>query len=140
MGFYLALAFLMRGYLMWIISLTFADDRSLLLSLLYPSVKGFFVSLIIGAVGLGCFVLFSLKRFAATRLYQTLWRQQWLLIGVALTVDLAVQVSSGLSHIAEVTTVSKLALFINLYLLWFWLRSKTVKRFFGSWLTAHTAI
>ncbi|WP_163935152.1 DUF2919 family protein [Paraferrimonas sp. SM1919] len=59
---YLMIAFLAKGYLAWLASLTLSNDRSLILSILYPNKDLFFNSLITGSLGLLAYLLVLLER------------------------------------------------------------------------------
>lgn len=133
-GFYLVLVYLLRGYVTWIFSLTFAQDRGLILSLVYPRHDLFIVSLLVGIPAVFAFVLFGLKKHAEKGWFKTLWPKTRLLLLFSILLDLVVQVSYFVEQPLAIHWSQLGAFILGVYLIWYWLRSKTIKRFFYNWL------
>lgn len=137
-GFSLVLLYLMRAYLTWIVSLTYSEDRGLLLGYIYPNKDLFYFTLMVGIPALLCFFLFSLRKWAHTKVYQKLWRWQWLLLLAALLVDVFQQGISLSAHITSTKWWQMLTLLLGIYLTWYWGRSQRIKRFFTLYVEHHS--
>ena len=133
-GYYLVLAYLMRGYLIWIVSLTYRDDRALLLSLIYPNAHTFSLNLVVGLPALLGFLLFGLKSQRSKPWFKAIWRKQQLSLSLALVVDLSIQFWSISSHLVSVHWFQIVLFLTGFYLIWYWFRSNKIKRFFSNWL------
>lgn len=133
-GFYLLLAYLCRGYLMWVISLTYSDDRSLLLSLVYADGHTFFLNLVLGLPALFCFALFALKTQRQKPWFKFLWNKQKFILLMAVLADLSAQLLSIRKNIVSVHWVQITLFLLGFYLIWYWVRSAKIKRFFDNWL------
>lgn len=134
LGFYLLLAYLCRGYLMWIISLTYSDDRALLLSLVYADSKTFFLNLLFGLPALFCFFMFSLKTQRQKNWFVFLWTKQKRILVLALSVDFLSQLWGISNNLVSVHWVQIVLLLMGFYLLWYWMKSNKIRRFFDNWL------
>lgn len=133
-GFYLVLIYLLRGYITWIFSLTYRNDPALILSLIYTESRYFYFALAIGLPAVLVQVLFALKKYKDHSWYQTLWPQTTWLLALTLLVDLVLQckqiyLNHGLVHWFHISM-----LITGIYLLWYWLKSTKLKRFFQNWL------
>ena len=89
-GVYLILAFILRGYLIWIISVTNMNDRVAIIEWLYPQKAMFYLSLCSGALGLFIVLIFSLRRPNAALWVQWCWHHCRYFIISALLFDLIV--------------------------------------------------
>ena len=92
--FYLVLFFVLRGYLVWLMSVTNMRDRVGFMQLLYPEMSLFFLSLFSGAIGLFVLFLISLRRPEAYSWVQKVWPYSRILLVIALSFDLAVSLVS----------------------------------------------
>jgi len=85
--FYFVLLFVLRGYLVWLMSVTNMKDRVATIQWIYPETSLFFLSLISGALGLFVVLLISLRRPGASNWIKTLWPYSRMLLIVALVFD-----------------------------------------------------
>lgn len=85
---YLVLIFLLRGYLVWLMSVTNMRDRVSIISFIYPEVTLFYFSLFSGAIGLFILLIISLRRPEASHWVQFSWRHCRTILIVALLFDL----------------------------------------------------
>lgn len=90
--FYLVLIFLLRGYLVWLMSVTNMRDRVSIISWIYPEKSLFYFSLFSGAIGLFVLLIISLRRPEAGSWVQTSWRHCRKILSVALLFDLLTHV------------------------------------------------
>lgn len=80
LGLLLILLILLRGYAAWIVSMTFADDRSKLLGFFYTNVEQFALALLVGLPAILVLVLTFLLRPGCSELVLACWRKMgWLL-------------------------------------------------------------
>ena len=86
--FYLALLFLLRGYLVWLMSVTNMQDRVSIIQWIYPQKSLFYLSLLSGVVGLYVLLIISLRRPEAAKWVQSSWRYCRVIIVVGLLFDL----------------------------------------------------
>ncbi len=88
--FYLVLLFVLRGYLVWLISVTNMKDRVATIQWIYPEKSLFFLSLISGLIGLFVVLIISLRRPDAPLWIVKLWPHSRRLIILALLFDLII--------------------------------------------------
>ncbi len=82
---FLSLGYLIKGYVIWVVSLSYRKDPSVLLNLFYPSRADFYHALIIAIPALLCVVIVSLRRTGMPTFIETFWhRIRGLLITCAL--------------------------------------------------------
>jgi len=86
--FYLVLLFVLRGYLVWLMSVTNMRDRVSIITWIYPEVSLFYVSLISGSIGLFIVLIVSLRRPGAANWVQYSWQHCRSILVVALLFDL----------------------------------------------------
>lgn len=86
--FYLVLFFILRGYLVWLISVTNMRDRVSIITWIYPETSLFYLSLLSGSVGLYVVLIISLRRPEAAHWVQVSWRHCQTILLVALLFDL----------------------------------------------------
>jgi hypothetical protein len=86
--FYLVLLFVLRGYIVWLMSVTNMRDRISIISWIYPETSLFYLSLLSGLVGLFVVLIISLRRPEAASWIQVSWRHSRKLLIVALLFDL----------------------------------------------------
>ncbi|GAA6172931.1 hypothetical protein NBRC116592_26010 [Colwellia sp. KU-HH00111] len=87
-GFYLVLLFVLRGYLVWLMSVTNMRDRVSIISWIYPETALFYLSLLSGAVGLFVVLIISLRRPKAAAWVQSCWKHSRAILITALLFDL----------------------------------------------------
>ncbi|WP_435277027.1 DUF2919 family protein [Psychrobium sp. nBUS_13] len=82
---FLSLGYLIKGYVIWVVSLSYRKDPSVLLNIFYPSRADFYHALIIAIPAVFCVIIFSLRRIGMPTFVAWLWhRIRFLLIGSAL--------------------------------------------------------
>lgn len=86
--FYLVLLFVLRGYLVWVMSVTNMRDRTSIISWIYPETSLFYLSLGSGAVGLFVVLVISLRRPGAQLWVRKSWQHVRTIIVLALLFDL----------------------------------------------------
>lgn len=89
-SFYLVLLFVLRGYLVWLMSVTNMRDRVGLMQWLYPEMNLFFLSLFSGAIGLFVLLVISLRRPNAYSWVENIWPYSRTLLVIALSFDFTV--------------------------------------------------
>lgn len=88
--FYLVLLFILRGYLVWLMSVTNMKDRVATMEWIYPETNLFFLSLISGALGLVVVVIISFRRPEAGNWVKNIWPYSRVLLVMALIFDLSI--------------------------------------------------
>ncbi|MBL4823505.1 MAG: DUF2919 domain-containing protein [Colwellia sp.] len=86
--FYLVLLFVLRGYLVWLLSVTNMRDRISIISWVYPETSLFYLSLVSGTVGLFVLLMISLRRPEAANWIQFSWQHSRKFLIAALLFDL----------------------------------------------------
>ncbi|MBU2893860.1 DUF2919 domain-containing protein [Colwellia sp. D2M02] len=94
--FYLVLLFVLRGYIIWLISVTNMRDRVGLMEWIYPQTDLFILSLVSGALGLFVVLIISLRRPDAAPWVQKCWPYCRAFLLIALLFDLFVNVAAVL--------------------------------------------
>jgi len=89
-GIYLTLLYVLRAYIVWIISVTNMRDKVGIIQWLYPQPDLFYLSLFSGAVGLYLLLIVSLRRPDASNWVKTSWRNYRKIVMFALFFDLVV--------------------------------------------------
>jgi len=92
MSIYLVLLFVLRGYFVWIMSVTNMRDRIAIIEFVYPDTSLFFLSLLSGALGLIVVALLSLRRPNAASWVQKSWPYCRIIMITALMFDLVVSI------------------------------------------------
>ena len=85
--FYLLLLFILRGYLVWIMSVTNMRDRVSIISWIYPETSLFYLSLFSGALGLFVLLIISLRRPNAANWVKFSWKHCRIILLIALIFD-----------------------------------------------------
>lgn len=88
--FFLVLLFVLRGYLVWLMSVTNMKDRVATMQWIYPETNLFLLSLISGAVGLFVLMIISLRRPNAANWITNIWPYSRVLLIAALLFDLMI--------------------------------------------------
>ncbi|WP_448246608.1 DUF2919 family protein [Thalassotalea agariperforans] len=86
-GIYLLLLFILRGYVVWLISVANMQDHTSFLALVFPDTSLFYLSLFSGSIGLLVLLLISLRRPNAATWVQALWPHSNYLFIAALLFD-----------------------------------------------------
>ncbi len=86
--FYLVLLFVLRGYIVWLLSVTNMRDRVSIISWIYPETSLFYLSLVSGAIGLFVVLIISLRRPGAANWVQVSWIKCRTILITALLFDL----------------------------------------------------
>ncbi len=86
--FYLALLFILRGYIVWLLSVTNMRDKVSIIQWIYPEKSLFYLSLFSGTVGLFLLLVISLRRPDAYLWVQLSWQYSRVIIVLALLFDL----------------------------------------------------
>jgi len=86
--FYLVLIFILRGYIVWLMSVTNMRDRVGIISWIYPETSLFYLSLVSGAIGLFVVLIISLRRPEAAAWVQFSWQYCRTILTMALLFDL----------------------------------------------------
>ena len=86
--FYLVLLFILRGYIVWLMSVTNMRDRVSIISWIYPETSLFYLSLVSGAIGLFVVLIISLRRPDAANWVQVSWKKCRIILITALIFDL----------------------------------------------------
>ena len=92
-NFYFVLIFVLRGYLVWLISVTNGKDRVATMQWVYPETNLFFLSLLSGAIGLFVVFIISLRRPDASIWVQALWPYSRALLIAALIFDFIINLA-----------------------------------------------
>lgn len=87
---YLILLFVLRGYIVWIMSVTNMRDHVGIIQWIYPETTLFYLSLFSGMIGLFIVLVFSLRRPNAAHWIRACWRKCHTLLTAALVFDLTI--------------------------------------------------
>jgi hypothetical protein len=87
---YLSLAFILRGYVVWLMSVTNMKDRVGIIQWIYPETSLFYLSLGSGALGIFIVLVLSLRRPKAKNWVQRSWSNMKSIIILALLFDLVI--------------------------------------------------
>lgn len=88
--FYLVLLFVLRGYLVWLMSVTNMKDRVATMQWIYPETNLFFLSLVSGVIGLLVVVIISLRRPNSANWVKVIWPYCRTMLVVALLFDFSI--------------------------------------------------
>ncbi len=88
--FYLVLLFVLRGYLVWLMSVTNMQDRVATMQWIYPETNLFFLSLVSGFIGIFVVVIISLRRPNAAKWVKIIWPYTRTILVVALIFDFCI--------------------------------------------------
>jgi len=88
--FYLVLLFVLRGYLVWLMSVTNMKDRVSTMQWIYPETSLFFLSLVSGIIGICVVVIISLRRPNAPNWVKVIWPYCRAMLVMALIFDLSI--------------------------------------------------
>lgn len=88
--FYLVLLFVLRGYLVWLMSVTNMKDRVATMQWIYPETNLFFLSLASGVIGLFVVVIISLRRPNSANWVKVIWPYCRTMLVMALIFDFSI--------------------------------------------------
>ena len=91
-GIYLILLFILRAYIIWIMSVTNMRDHVGIIQWIYPQTALFYLNLVSGVIGLFIVLVLSLRRPAAPAWVRICWQKCKMLLIVALAFDLLIGV------------------------------------------------
>ncbi len=87
---YLSLIFILRGYIVWLMSVTNMKDRVAIIQWIYPETSLFYLSLGSGTFGVFIVLVLSLRRPEAKTWVQKCWQYGKEILTLALLFDLAI--------------------------------------------------
>ncbi len=123
-GLYFTLIFILRAYIVWIMSISNMRDKVAIIQWFYPEPSLFYLSLLSGILGLYIVLIISLRRPDAAHWVKVSWKNCRLLLISALCVDLLVNWFGyfywQLSSLSWLTIETAIAL----YLIYFIVTSK----------------
>lgn len=121
--------FFMRGYLAWIISLTFVDDRTRLLKFFYTNTEQFGLALLVGAPAVFVLVLLTQIKAEIAPWVQTSFRTMSLLLWCSWIID-GVLLLSLISNLWPTFSFVKALLLFGWFMAgWMLLFSRHLRRF-----------
>lgn len=91
-GIYLILLFVLRAYIVWIMSVTNMRDHVGIIQWIFPQTALFFLNLVSGVIGLFVVFVISLRRPNAANWVRYCWQRCHLLLIFALGFDLLISV------------------------------------------------
>ncbi|MGB1297009.1 MAG: DUF2919 family protein [Psychrobium sp.] len=92
---YVALAYLLKGYVIWIVSLSYRENPATLLNVFYPSRSDFYHALIIAFPAVFCAIVFSIRRVNMPMLVKWLWHKIRYLLILSASVQLGYSIWQG---------------------------------------------
>jgi hypothetical protein len=91
-GIYVILLFVLRAYIIWIMSVTNMRDHVGIIQWIYPQTALFYLNLVSGVIGLFIVLILSLRRPKAQNWVRVCWQKCKALLIVALSFDLLIGV------------------------------------------------
>lgn len=88
--FYITLLFILRGYIVWLMSVTNMRDKVEIIAWIYPDTSMFIMSLISGSLGIFVVVLILLRRPEAASWVKRCWPYSRVFLVIALLFDLTI--------------------------------------------------
>lgn len=132
------LLFFMRGYVAWVISLTFVEDRTRLLKFFYTNTEQFGLALMVGAPALLILVLLTQVKVDTAPWVSSSFRAMPLLLWCSWIID-GVLLLSLISHLWPTFSLVKAALLFGWFMAgWMLLFSRHLKRFSALIVTRST--
>jgi len=78
---YLALAYLLKGYVIWIMSLSYRQDPAALLNIFYPNRNDFYDTLLVGIPAIICAIIFCFRHVNMPKIIEWSWfKIRWFLM------------------------------------------------------------
>lgn len=91
-SFYLLLIFVLRGYIVWLISISNLRDKTSFIQWFFPEPQSFYLSLLSGTLGLFVGLLLLLRKPAAPKWTENLWPFARIMLVTAVLFDLIVSI------------------------------------------------
>lgn len=117
-SFYCLLIFVLRGYVVWLMSVANLQDKTLFINWFFPAPQTFYMSLLSGVLGLFVGGLFILRKPNAKPWVKKLWPYARVILMIAIYFDL---------------TVSFIAYYLNYITAVHWVVGHTIVVILGSW-------
>jgi len=89
-GIFLLLLFVLRGYLVWIMSVTNMNDRVGIIQWIYPEPSFFYLSLLSGLGGIWAVIIISLRRPDASLWVKSSWKHIRTILQLSLIFDFTI--------------------------------------------------
>jgi hypothetical protein len=89
---YLILIFVLRGYLVWLMSVSNLRDKVGVIQWIYPEPSLFYLSLFSGSLGIFVLIILSLRRPEASRWVQNSWQYIRVILLCTLVFDLLINI------------------------------------------------
>ncbi len=89
-GIYLLLLFVLRGYIIWLISVTNMRDRVSTIQMMFPETSMFYLSLLSGSIGLFMMLIITLRKPGAPNWVKYFWKNCRNIFVVALCFDFVI--------------------------------------------------
>lgn len=103
-GIYFILLFILRAYIIWIMSVTNMRDHVGFIQWIYPQTTLFYLNLVSGVIGLFIVLILSLRRPTASSWVRICWKKCKILLIVALVFDLLIGVLGAfIWHLQSIT-------------------------------------
>ena len=91
-GIWLLLLFVLRGYLVWLMSVTNMNDRIGIIQWVYPEPMIFYLSLLSGGLGIWAVVIISLRRPNASDWIKSSWQNIRVILLLSLIFDFIINI------------------------------------------------
>ena len=126
-GIYWLLAFVMRGYVVWLASVTNLKDGASFVQFIFPDTILFYLSLVSGLVGLFVLLVLSQRKPGAPSWVERIWPKTRLLLISALLFDLTVNIAAY--AVGSISSLNWLVCqcVIVIGFIWFCFRSKRLE-------------
>lgn len=92
---YVALAYLLKGYVIWVVSLSYRENPAALLNTFFPSRNDFYHALILALPAVFCAVVFSIRRVNMPSVVKWLWHKIRYLLVLSASIQLGYSVWQG---------------------------------------------
>ena len=92
LGIYAILAFVTRGYIVWIMSITNINNQTDTIAMVFPDPRMFYLSLVSGGLGLFVIIIISLRRPNAATWVRYCWKHIRIFLLFTLAVNLTVSI------------------------------------------------
>ena len=89
-GIWLLILFVLRGYLIWLLSVTNMNDRIGVIQWIYPDPSFFYLSLFSGIFALWALILISLRRPNAKQWVRHQWKNMRVILLISLVFDFSI--------------------------------------------------
>ena len=86
--YFVCLAFMLRGYLIWVFSVSNFRDTASIISIIYPQPQIFYIHLITGIPAIMLLILLTMRRPNATGWVKQIWPHSRMILQLCLVFDL----------------------------------------------------